>query len=1146
MISSDPSVEERNPSPPTHVYASITREWEDFTKAHEEARRISEEAIDGFSDLIRGQATEAPPLIVVGALGSGKTQLLYHLFKYSWKERRIPALYTTLRTVVGIIKNRLMLNNRSEPYSVSELVQELLELALSRLQLIKSGFHNKPASSDLWLPDPGPPAGIVPSEFFDKIGVNSQVAREIIDEALRRKRNIVLLIDEVETAYGEFKGLLAGGFRDFVEVIGRGSAGIYIVMAVSYLSYYELFLSEFTGDVAFARRVRIAQLPPIDPDVLYEMLRRAGISDKSNTFWWFTRGKLGWVASLKDAIMVDDTSLDSLLRWDKAPQLRSPLAENMSILDVDELLRFEERSCRGDSLCKAALRYLLLNIRPLKKDSLPPFVGESIAKPGSMLSEVLVSCKDLVDKDDVLDAFMQDVKELCVREGLCTSDKDDKDLELIRRALSDLFSALALHEDGKKKLCIGARDLYVLNDVTREYVRALLDTTMAYIAENYSGSEVASKAVELLYLVQTSALTETEWFKYVTFSKVKELFSRNIGDNYIVIGPWALQQFIPTVLTNPIVSDEKPLNLEQLEQELQRYLLQEDDETLHGAIKDISMYISRAVVGANNTYTIYVIPLPRPQYLNSDLKDKAYRLIKGIIESRLDGLKHKSKQLILLIAGGTEEFVREVVGKLGREGAQIDLLVGKVKRVYIAPIPGERIPDFVKSLFVLLLGKRQRSPEAQIEAVIEGLKPVPKRRVEYFTTTLGTWLRDIVNRRRGERTESLRSAELQSQRLQSEVLGALGVLSESVIPRLAKFSPPTKVYGALFALMPSTSRKVLKEMEPILLPHSLIRVEALPSIYQELHKRTAGTRVIADLHNVYIISAIVKAALEERETLPLEDALGKLLLEGEIPFYDDFVDVLAVNLNISRDGRQEEALRLLYKSLLLTALLNIRRNDVINSYTELSRRVRDAATSLKNLLEEVNKVSESLCSGTPLCVKVRIQAISPISHGLEDEINSIIDVLEVTDSWVKNIQSGYQVSPEDFMALSFITVFGLPERGQLLWMIEEKLREWYKEINDKVYVRLKGLQEKLSLLPIKGVQGKKEIPLTISSLKHIDGIGKRFDEVLNDVRDLASRWSHLQEDIEQQLSTIKAKLRDLRDRLRELQVALGGARHEPG
>jgi len=35
---------------------------------------------------LRRKTKEAPPLIIAGGLGSGKIQLLYHLFKYSWRD----------------------------------------------------------------------------------------------------------------------------------------------------------------------------------------------------------------------------------------------------------------------------------------------------------------------------------------------------------------------------------------------------------------------------------------------------------------------------------------------------------------------------------------------------------------------------------------------------------------------------------------------------------------------------------------------------------------------------------------------------------------------------------------------------------------------------------------------------------------------------------------------------------------------------------------------------------------------------------------------------------------------------------------------------------------------------------------------------
>ncbi|MEM0463625.1 MAG: hypothetical protein QW700_07985 [Desulfurococcaceae archaeon] len=322
-----------------YVYASPLREWNDFTDAHAKARELSEEALRQFKSLVNGDSEEAPPLIIVGGLGSGKTQLIYHLFKLAWQKLELPALYTNLRAVLAGIRNRLLQEGKDK-ISPDDLVRLLREFSLEKLRNI-SEFYDKGdyELSVFWLPEiPGMPSNISPRKFFTTVLKSDDKVLEVINRVRNRKFGIVLFIDEVEMAFREFRELLEGGLRDFMEKIGQGTGGIYVVMAVSYLSYYELFLSQFIGD-AFHRRSIVVTIPPVSPDVLHEMLRSRwpDVAEKSNTLWWLTRGRLGWLTHLKGVVYINDKNISELLSWWEKPHLREQLAENLPVIDIEEL-----------------------------------------------------------------------------------------------------------------------------------------------------------------------------------------------------------------------------------------------------------------------------------------------------------------------------------------------------------------------------------------------------------------------------------------------------------------------------------------------------------------------------------------------------------------------------------------------------------------------------------------------------------------------------------------------------------------------------------------------------------------------------------------------------------------------------------------
>ena len=1114
-----------------YTFASLIRRWEDLTDAHRDIRERAEKAVDEYVSLVKGRAQEASPLIIAGGLGSGKTQLLYHLFKYSWKEKQLPALYVNLRTVIDKVREGMSIEGETRQLSPRELTHRLLELALKRLDLLKKHFNDNTFTlGDLWLPEiEGRPAKLPPSELFKEVGINPSEAYALVDQALKRKWGIILLIDEVEMAYKELSDLITGGFRDLMDIIGRGTAGIYTVMAVSYLSYYELFLTEFTGDIAYARRVELVHIPPVDPDVLYERLKPLNIGDKSNTFWWFTRARLGWVKSLKDIISTGDRSIGDLLELTKAPQLRTLIAENLPILDMEELTRFEDSYCRGDEYCKASLRFFLLNIKPCRIDYVPQFVRERVGK----LSAALVWCDELTDESKVVDAFIHDIKEFYDREGI---ELDEKGLGLIEKALDEILSALASREEGSKKLCIGGSDIYNLADITPKYIDAILDILMAYIAENYGTGKRERRAIEALYSLHSLALSKGKWEEHSTFRRVKELFQAHIGKKYVMIGPWILRALIPMYLSNPIVSKRPGLDVETLNQRLYSFLQVQDVDTIIDIMTSLSEFVLHNEIRDN--IVLYLVPLPRIWLINKQqVEEKIYNVIKGVVQQHLYDIKYGSKRVIFFFTGDNNDFIREIRDKLGGEDTLLDLLLNKTRGILIEPIPRGRLSDFVRSVFVLLAEEKSISHPVSIEGIIRTLEPDQRRRVEYFSTTLGKWISDAIKNFSKEREEKLYVDELH--RLQSKIVNDLNAL-RYIIGRTQKFRPYTRAYAAFFTSIPSNLREPFEAMRSTLSPGGLIRVKALPSIYQEFQMQRRDVKCISvmELLKIPIISAIVSVTLEDKRGVPLVEALS-VLEEENLPFYNDFVEILEKTLNIRRSEWDNE-LRMLYRLILLNMLLNMRKDDILNLYFELLNRVKNITERLKDLLEEINSTSNNLCKNSPLCIKITIQPRDRV-HSLNDEIRGILEALSITEQWARELQSGRY--GERFIVVAFMAVFGLPEEdGILLNRIEASLKEWYNGLYEKVYEKLRDLQQKLNQLPIEFPSDieKREVPIRIESLRGIDSAGDAISNVLGEVEDLVKDYNRVFNEVEECRHNIQTLLKRVLDDINRLEEVYRG------
>jgi len=589
-------------------------------------------------------------------------------------------------------------------------------------------------------------------------------------------------------------------------------------------------------------------------------------------------------------------------------------------------------------------------------------------------------------------------------------------------------------------------------------------------------------------------------------------------------------------LSNPIVSKKPGLDVETLNQRLHSFLRVQDVDTIVDIMSSLSEFVLHHELRDN--IVLYLVPLPRIWFIDKQqIEEKIYNAIKGVVQRHLYDIKYGSKGVIFFFTGDSNDFIREIRDKLGGEDALLDLLLNKTRRILIEPIPGERLSDFVRSVFILLAEEKSISHPVTIEGVIRTLGPDQRRRVEYFSTTLRTWIYDAIEKFSKEREEKLRVDELH--RLQSEIVNDLNAL-KYIIGRTQKFRLYTRAYAAFFTSIPSDMRKPFEAMRATLSPGGLIRVKALPSIYQEfqLQRRDVKCVSITELLKIPIISAIVSVTLEDKRGAPLVEALS-VLEEENLPFYNDFVEILEKTLNIRRSEWNNE-LRMLYRLILLNMLLNMRKDGILNSYFELLDRVKNITEGLRDLLEEINSISTALCRNSPLCIKIIVQPRDRV-HSLNDEIRGILEALSITEQWARELRSGRSV--EYFIVVAFMAVFGLPEEdGRLLNRIEASLKEWYNELYEKVYEKLRDLQQKLGQLPIEFPSDieKRELPIRIESLRGIDSASDTISNVLGEVGDLVKDYSRVFNEVEEYKHNIQTLLKRALDDINKLEEVYGG------
>ncbi|MCH4816158.1 MAG: hypothetical protein QXY87_11070 [Saccharolobus sp.] len=151
------------------------------------------------------------PIIVEGPFGSGKTQLLFELFKYFWKNK-IPTLFINLEKLVSdIIK---------EDDGKKELVELIKTIIFKKYKFILGNLNSKASSEDAYLPITYAGSEINKLEdLFKIIPLDKSKVEEYIKNVFN-DRPTVLLIDEVENGYTKLLDLLNSketSLRDFID-----------------------------------------------------------------------------------------------------------------------------------------------------------------------------------------------------------------------------------------------------------------------------------------------------------------------------------------------------------------------------------------------------------------------------------------------------------------------------------------------------------------------------------------------------------------------------------------------------------------------------------------------------------------------------------------------------------------------------------------------------------------------------------------------------------------------------------------------------------------------------------------------------------------------------------------------------------------
>lgn len=1113
------------------TFASIHRKWEDFTDFHKEARNHSEEELDSYFRGLKGEDIETHSLIISGGFGSGKTQLIFHLLKYSW-ENKIPALFVDLKRLIANIEEDLFLNDKSKPIESHTFVEYVTKLALARLGSIENLYKdNDPGKyKGFWLPQPpttwNPPCSF--SQYFKNLNLDSMEIREIISNTTKKKKGIVVFIDEVEHGYNEVKDLIKGGhvLRELSNAVGTFESDTYISLAMGYLSYYELFLSEFSGDSAYKRRIRLVQLPPIDSDYIYAHSKDLGIEkQKSNILWWLTRGRLGWLNHLKEVVNFDDFKIDKMITWVQFQQLSEQISEGLPVFDVEELLR-RERGLKYDQKKKAAFRNIILNLYPRKISQLPNYLKEELEN----LSNILIHSNNLTNIIDVISAFEYDIKDHFSRAAIKIKQEI---IEIIKNALENILSSFVLRKNGQKFMCVGAPKIR-LEDDSKKFIKSILDISMNYISENKSDSTDKQQTIHYLYNLLGIIEDEDTWRKINFFKNVKQLFENNElnkeDDYHLILAPWELEYLIPMYLSNPIISKDFAMTIDNMEEFLKDFYSYDMDKQSN-FISDISEFI---FLDDKELDVIKILPFPRNSII-SDTESKIVETVQNIIQSNKNNLSSQNTILHFYLTDVDERIVQNIQVKLQNDEF-FSLLKTHLNRITIDKIGGNRLSNFIKSLFVLLM--TEKSQTGSIDNIQEGLRLDQRRRLEVFKHQCYTFFDEKVKDARKKYKDGLLNPGLKKLLEFGEDIKNITHIFE----RTTKYRYSRKIFSLLLEIIDESVRSSFQstskslKIDYCLIPNRTLKLKAgLPSIYQEFKRRKCKS-ILQLRTKSPVIDSIIKYVAKEKKDIPISD----LFSESEslfIEFFNDFEAIIKSNFSIDRDD-SNSILKLLFRILIIQyIIIQYRFNETINDFKIKANDILTNKKRLEERLEDLEKILKELREAAPLKIDMNIE-FEVVNKGrktiLKDELiamsNTLQEIIQLTSNPDK-------LNEHQINLITVFTVLGYPKEEELLLsQLETLLKDWNNEINDNIYQPLNKLKQTLLGINFEG-ESEKTIqvsPQTISNIKDMSNISARLSTLISKIESSGQDYNNCIDKYKSVHETIKQSINKIEENIKKL------------
>jgi hypothetical protein len=298
-----------------------TTRWIDLSTDHKKLRNELEQ------DTLKACVSkdQMQPFMLQGAFGIGKTNSLYYLFHYGWCKLKTPTFFVSLDELIKSVKD-FALSQPTGKIQNDQLGPFINEILTNQINTLKE--EDWANLERLFFPEfnggnlnnylEGFRQVVVIEDSKKHIRFDETFSEAVIQEAINSSNRPLLLIDEFETKFYEFKKYIeaSGGglLKKLFDQIVEDTSLFYLIIGNGPASGYEI--AKERGDdssdseTAANRRLKTKQIPFPTSNLLQRSFLKGDPKGYINFIWWLSRCRPGHILKLRDSLgAIEDLKL---------------------------------------------------------------------------------------------------------------------------------------------------------------------------------------------------------------------------------------------------------------------------------------------------------------------------------------------------------------------------------------------------------------------------------------------------------------------------------------------------------------------------------------------------------------------------------------------------------------------------------------------------------------------------------------------------------------------------------------------------------------------------------------------------------------------------------------------------------------------